>query len=38
MSGDDHQIWQGYTGELVLVLFRLYHAKHFIKPGDQETH
>jgi hypothetical protein len=37
MSGNDHQIWHGYTGTLYPVPFRRYHAKHFIKPGDQAT-
>jgi len=32
------EIWHGYTSILNPVPFRRYHAKHFIKPGQQETH
>jgi len=38
MSGGASEIWHGYTGTLYPVPFRRYHAKHFIKPGQQMTH
>lgn len=38
MSGGAGEIWHGYTGTLYPVPFRAYHAKHFIKPGQQQTH
>ncbi|MCX6886939.1 MAG: hypothetical protein NTX27_18080 [Verrucomicrobia bacterium] len=38
MSGSGGEIWHGYTGTLYPVPFRRYHAKHFIKPGQQATH
>lgn len=38
MSGNAAEIWHGFTGTLVPTPWMQYHAKHFIKPGQQETH
>jgi len=38
MSGSAWEIWHGFDGTLVPTPFMRYHAKHFIKPGQQETH
>jgi RHS repeat-associated protein len=38
MSGTSAQIWKGFTGTLVPWPFKAYHAKHYIRPGQQETH
>ena len=36
-SGTSGSIWKGFSGTLVPWPFRQYHAKHYIKPFDQET-
>jgi RHS repeat-associated protein len=38
MSGNGNQIWRGFNGTLVPWPFRAYHARHYIRPGQQETH
>jgi hypothetical protein len=38
MSGNQNQIWKGFTDTLVPWPFRAYHAKHYIHHGDQATH
>jgi hypothetical protein len=38
VSGTSGSIWRGFTGVLVPWPFRHYHPKHYIRPGQQETH
>lgn len=38
MSGNSAEVWHGFTGTLVPTPFMQYHAKHFIKPGQQGSH
>jgi hypothetical protein len=38
MSGNASQIWKGFNGTLVPWPFRPYHARHYVHPGQQETH
>jgi RHS repeat-associated protein len=38
MSGNGSEIWKGSTGTLVPWPFKAYHAKHYLKPGQQGTH
>jgi hypothetical protein len=37
MSGSRAEIWHGFTRTLVPTPWMQYHAKHFIKPGQQGT-
>jgi RHS repeat-associated protein len=37
-SGTSGHIWKGFSGTLVPWPFRHYHARHYISPGQQETH
>jgi hypothetical protein len=38
MSGNGVQIWHGFSGTLYPTPFMQYHAKNFLKPGQQATH
>lgn len=38
VSGTSGSIWRGFTGVLVPWPFRHYHPRHYIHPGQQETH